>query len=215
MKIAIAMRKQDGKYGISLPYLEIAKQNNLEWIPVLPNCSYIETLAKQCDGLLLPGGSDIDPALYGKQAEDISYDAEIDALDLALIKAFCKKQKPILGICRGMQMLNVAMQGSLYLDLDCLGYHHTHDAQSSYDHELELLGDSYLSKFMRPCDQVNSYHHQAVDKVGDGLQVIAKAPDGIIEAIAGERMLGVQWHPELLADETSRKIFDFFREEWI
>lgn len=213
MKIAIAMRKQDGKYGISLPYIEIAKQKHLECIPVLPNCSYIETLAKQCDGLLLPGGSDIDPALYGEKAEGISFDPEIDALDLALIKAFRKEQKPMLGICRGMQMLNVAMRGSLYLDLDSLGYHHTHTAQSRYDHEIELIGTSYLSLFMQPQELINSYHHQAVDEVGDGLQVIAQAPDGIIEAIAGERILGVQWHPELLAEESSRKIFDFFQEE--
>jgi putative glutamine amidotransferase len=166
------------------------------------------------DGLLLAGGEDVSPATYGEtpHAKLGAVDLQRDAFELALIGAARAKDLPIFGICRGIQILNVAFGGSLVQDVPtevpgALEHSLPVPQHESYAlaHEVWLEADSLLARLMRErlsdgdsCE-VNSRHHQAVKRVANGFRVSATAPDGVIEAIedpAARFCLGVQWHPE-------------------
>jgi len=145
-------------------------------------------LADRYDGLLLSGGGDIHPALYGqKRKEGLSVEIVRDAEEQALFWAFYEKQKPILGICRGIQIINVLLGGTLYQHID---------GHASCCHAVECTGK--LAELLGERPTVNSYHHQAINTLADGLQIAARAPDDTIEAVYMPRALGVQWHPERL-----------------
>ena len=168
-----------------------------------------EIVAKM-DGLLLTGGGDVDPALY-KGAPHATYAAAEpgrDAFEIALIHAALAAEKPIFAICRGMQVLNVALGGDLVQDIPTevngAAHHDVREPRYALAHEVWATQGSRFSTLMREklvdgesC-QVNSRHHQAVKHVGQGLEVVATAPDGVIEAVErpGPFCLGVQWHPE-------------------
>jgi putative glutamine amidotransferase len=166
------------------------------------------------DGLLLTGGEDVSPATYGERphAKLGAVDPQRDAFELALIGAARAKDLPIFGICRGIQILNVAFGGSLVQDVPtevagALEHSLPVPQHESYAlaHEVWLEADSLLARLMRErlsdadsCE-VNSRHHQAVKRVANGFRVSATAPDGVIEAIedpAARFCLAVQWHPE-------------------
>ncbi|HEY2152219.1 MAG TPA: gamma-glutamyl-gamma-aminobutyrate hydrolase family protein [Vicinamibacterales bacterium] len=165
------------------------------------------------DGLMLTGGGDVEPGLYHEAPHETVLPAEPgrDDFEIALILEARRKQIPILAICRGIQVLNVAAGGSLYQDIPSQlpgAGAHSFDvpAHEPYElaHEIWIEKDSLLSRLMRErivddgCE-VNSRHHQAVKQIAPGLKVTATAPDGVIEAIedpAAEFCLGVQWHPE-------------------
>lgn len=160
-----------------------------------------EALPMLADGLLLPGGGDIVPEFFGERPlfDNLSLDREKDEQELSLLKQFLKRGKPVFGVCRGMQLINVALGGTLWQDLPGqLGVTHTdtsHEVTSACGTTLcELFGGKF---------RVNSYHHQAVKKPADGIRVSALSPDGVIEAIEHERLpvSGVQWHPEKPADD--------------
>lgn len=168
------------------------------------------TLARECDALLLPGGGDADPALYGQEmCGSNPPDHERDRDELELIRLFLSQEKPILGICRGHQMINIALGGTLIQDLP--DERHRHDAQTDTDrvhrvrsvHPLmiELYGENFVS---------NSSHHQAVDRLGDGLVPTCVSEDGVIEGIVHEngKVLGVQFHPERMAFALKREDAD-------
>lgn len=170
------------------------------------------------DGLILSGGHDIDPRLYGE--ESLPQIGEIwpqrDAFDLLLLKEAEKRHKPVLGICRGAQLLNVAHGGSLYQDIS---YRDEPTLKHSQGHTTNLetqtiilASDSYLaSLFGEEQLSVNSFHHQLIKTVGKDLYPVAKAKDGVIEAIENGdgSVLGVQWHPEMLhsSDQQMNKLF--------
>jgi putative glutamine amidotransferase len=166
------------------------------------------------DGLLLTGGDDVAPAHYGEAPHSTVVAAEPgrDEFEIAVIKAARQRGLPILAICRGVQVLNVACGGTLVQDIPsaihgALNHSLTVPPHEAYSlaHEIWIDKDSLLSKLMRErlsdadeCD-VNSRHHQAVKAVAPGFKVSATAPDGVIEAIedpAAPFCLGVQWHPE-------------------
>ena len=155
------------------------------------------------DGLLLSGGADVEPAAYGADAHPAVYgvDPARDAWELALARA---ATVPVLGICRGSQVLNVAAGGTLVQHLADVTAETHRDADRSGElvHDVRVVPGSRLHAVVGGLGVgVNTLHHQAVDSVGAGLVVSATAPDGTIEAVegAGERLvLGVQWHPELL-----------------
>jgi len=170
-----------------------------------------ESVVGRVDGLLLPGGGDVDPALYGAavHASFVAAEPGRDAYEIALVKAALAADLPLLAICRGMQVLNVACGGDLVQDIpsEINGALHHAVAEPRYAlaHEVWIAPTSRLAALMQDeledgesC-QVNSRHHQAVRHLGDGLEVTATAPDGVIEAVerpAARFCLGVQWHPE-------------------
>ena len=166
--------------------------------------------ADGCDALLLPGGGDIDPQLYGQcvcGAEDISRTR--DDCELALFRHFAGEGKPILGICRGLQLINVALGGTLRQHID--GHSRVNGADRRHDVRTDdkLLLTLYGERFT-----VNSAHHQCVDRPGDGLRAAAWAADGTIEAIRHETLpvFAAQWHPERLGAEGERLLRAFIAE---
>ena len=166
----------------------------------------IAALLDRVDGVCLPGGPDLQPSAYGEEPHPQLGPTEprVDAVELALARAADRRKLPILGICRGMQLLNVARGGTLHQHLpDVVGDHLEHrqpDHGSVTTHHIEAAAHSRLRATLGgPKIEVNSFHHQAVRTLGDDLVATAWAEDGTIEAIEepGERLvLGVQWHAE-------------------
>lgn len=171
----------------------------------------VRALYARCDGILLPGGEDIDPCYFGEAPHpDLGeVDAQRDTVEVALARWTREERKPLLGICRGVQVLNVAFGGSLWQDLPAQlpgSLDHRHNTRlRTYDvmgHPLRLAPDSWLASTL-DTDEVlaNTMHHQAVKEVAPGLRAVAWAPDGVIEALEGDGpqfVVGVQCHPEHL-----------------
>jgi putative glutamine amidotransferase len=170
---------------------------------VLPPCvSGLEALIARLDGVCLSGGPDLDPEAYGaheRHAELGPTEPSLDAFELALARAALVREMPVLGICRGAQTLNVACGGTLHQHLP--GHRQT-EPGCHPTHEVKVLAGTRLAGLIGAGTYaVNSFHHQAVDRLGDGLRVAARAADGTVEAIEADGFaLGVQWHAETLAD---------------
>ncbi|NOU96889.1 gamma-glutamyl-gamma-aminobutyrate hydrolase family protein [Paenibacillus sp. LMG 31456] len=192
---------------------------------VLPNISdeaAIERMLESIDGLLVTGGGDADPTLYGE--EPLPQLGEVcperDQFELLLITGVLKKNKPVLGICRGCQMINVAAGGDLFQDIysqhQTQLLQHTQKAPRSHtSHYVDILENSLLHNIVQSSRfKVNSYHHQAVRSVAEGFEITARSSDGIIEAYESKKhrfVVGVQWHPENLVrsnDIYSQKLFN-------
>lgn len=164
------------------------------------------------DGLLLAGGGDIDPARYGEKPHPEVYgvDPSRDEAELALLGAALNLGVPTFAICRGMQVLNVALGGTLHQhlpDLQGMDLHGRPGHDMSVVHDVKVSEGTLLAEACgRPVLRCTSHHHQAVDRLASGLTVVAASGDGLIEAVEledpGERwVLGVQWHPEMTASE--------------
>ncbi len=172
--------------------------------------------AGTADGLLLAGGGDISPRFYAYRGpiDRIRIEDEArDRLELELIRDFMALGKPILGICRGAQVLNTALGGTLVEDIE--SFHGTQVVQvrhEHYMHPIDVLPKSALRAILGPNSTVNSFHHQAIRHPGHGLKITVRAPDGLAEAVEHETapVLGVQWHPERMSDTVSRQIFACF-----
>ena len=180
-------------------------------IPLQLEENILRTIYETVDGVFLPGGEDLNPALYGEEHHEQlgPIDMERDRTELLLARWALADQKPVLAICRGMQILNVASGGSLYQDIRAL-----RDGSEKHDyfppafervrisHDVSFQPGSRLGNIYGERAEVNSMHHQALKSLGEGCQPIAWAPDGVIEAmeINGHPFaIGVQWHPEELA----------------
>ena len=171
---------------------------------VLPPCvSDLESLIARLDGICLSGGPDLDPEAYGAPERHVELgptEPSLDAFELALARAAIERGMPVLGICRGSQALNVACGGTLHQHLPG---HRQAEPGTQTTHEVEILGGTQLAGLVGEGTMaVNSFHHQAVDELGRGLRVAARAADGTVEAIErpGGFVIGVQWHAETLAD---------------
>lgn len=176
------------------------------------------------DALILPGGGDVDPAHYGGARHEANYgiSAERDGFELMLARAaLARRTLPILCVCRGMQLLNVALGGDLVAHIpDHYGdaVMHRHPELQPTQHPVRIDPKSRLSRILGADDLVvHSVHHQAVGKLGAGLRPVAWSPDGVIEAVESERhefVVAVQWHPELgaLGDERQRRLFEVLVE---
>jgi putative glutamine amidotransferase len=156
-------------------------------------------LLERVDGLLMTGGGDVDPASYGASEVDPrtnGVDATRDARDIALCRVAFERDLPTLAICRGSQVLNVALGGTLVQHVD---KHFELDRYNQTVHDVEIDGASVLAGWVGTKELgVNTLHHQAVATVGPGVRVVAHAQDGTIEGIEAGSSVGVQWHPEML-----------------
>lgn len=179
-----------------------------------------DDLFARLDGLLLTGGGDIDPARFGEPPHPTLDDVSParDALELALGRRALEDGVPILAICRGLQVLNVALGGSLHQDIASDPgspiAHRQQEPREQATHQVKVQAGSRLAGVLGTLEvDVNSLHHQAVNRLGDGLRAVAAAPDGIVEGaeMAGGPpfVLGVQWHPEDLVDRdpAARNLF--------
>lgn len=176
-------------------------------IPFLNDLSELETILARLDGIVLSGGVDIDPRQYHEEPHPFlqETDPQLDELELAVARWALRAGKPILGVCRGIQMLNVALGGSLYQDVNdqCPGTlkHMNCDLpRSQLAHPVYLQAGSYTAEALGTTEfWANSLHHQAVKVPGKGVRITGRAQDGIVEAIevVGHRFaVGVQCHPE-------------------
>ena len=175
------------------------------------------------DGLLLSGGSDLDPCYYGEEAvpELGATVPERDGFEMNLVEHALRSRMPIFGICRGMQVLNVALGGTLYQDLpsqmdhSVLLGHRQETPKWQPTHEVDVDAGSQVAGIMGTGElKVNSYHHQAVKDLASGLAAVAQAPDGVVEAVewgdlSQRWLVGVQWHAEAMRDAAPqhRKLF--------
>ena len=193
-------------------------------LPFSTDVGEIKRLAGLCDGFLFTGGHDVSPKLYHEEPMDglVSCCEIRDDMETVYLHEAISSNKPVLGICRGIQFINAALGGTLYQDLPI--QHSSdieHHQKPPYDvpiHDVMIEKDSPLYQCLKTETlSVNSYHHQAVKTLADDLKVMAKAPDGIIEAVymSGNRFLwAVQWHPEFSwkTDPNSTKILKAFIE---
>lgn len=195
-------------------------------LPALGGEEDLSELCAMASGLLLTGGGDAAPKLYGEEACPFEQANEArDILELRLIRQFRAEGKPILGICRGMQLLNIAFGGSLYRHLAVEGEEYSlpssachigrveHKGRGTWNepvHTVRLQGA--LAAIMGESLSVNSFHHQAVKRMGEGLLCGALAPDGICEGIYAPSgfAIGVQWHPEHMGDLAAKRLFSAF-----
>jgi putative glutamine amidotransferase len=194
-------------------YHAVTSVGGVPWmVPLLhDDLATLREIYERLDGVLLAGGVDMDPVTYGEEKTALcgSIDPARDAVELQLARWAIEDRKPLFGICRGLQVINVAQGGSLFQDVSgqfppaikhdyfpTAGYAREHLA-----HEVTLAEGSRLRRiFERDRIQVNSMHHQGIRQLGEGLRVTAVAPDGLIEAIEspnGHYLMAVQWHPEV------------------
>jgi putative glutamine amidotransferase len=198
-------------WGLLEPYIRALESAGASVVVVPPQAEGgLAGIAKKLDGVLLPGGIDVDPARFGEEpiADLGEVSLERDALEIHLAQYAAENGLPLLGICRGIQVLNVALGGSLYQDLPAHGYQTLQHYQKSeapvLAHSVEQVGQSPLEGLFEERFRVNSYHHQAIKDLAPGLRSVAVAPDGVVEAVQLEGhpfFFGVQWHPELLPEQ--------------
>jgi len=204
---------------------ELEKQGALPvLIPLNMSQATLRGAFERLDGLFLPGGEDIDPANYSEQRHEQlgPVDKERDRTELALTCWAIEAGMPVLGVCRGVQVINVACGGALYQDLHSqapeLDKHDFYPPQFErfrVSHDIHIETDSRLAQALGHIHEINSMHHQGIKRLGYGLRVVATAPDGLPEALecpALPFVLGVQWHPEELAktDPHSADLFNRF-----
>jgi len=192
-------------------------------IPPILEQAYIEGVVERLDGLLLSGGADIHPKHYGQSIKrGLGTVGGIrDDFEIVLLKKAVEKGIPVLGICRGFQLINVAFGGTLIQDIQT--FHKTQIQhvglglmKQDTAHKVFLLGDSMLHNiFLKETLHVNSYHHQIIDELSEELTAIATSEDGIVEGLVHLKhpdVFGVQWHPEMMAEsvEEQFRIFEAF-----
>ena len=227
--IAISPSWDDEKQRICIPndYINavIRAGGSPVLLPLTDSEDVARTILSTVDALLLSGGADVSPELYKEEKLPCCGEnaPRRDTLEKLLINYAMQMKKPILGICRGMQILNCVLGGSLYQDV-ATQYkpdlkHPCYDTPRDCVHIVDIKEGSLLNKITGlDAVPVNSRHHQAVKVLGRNLQATAFAPDGLIEAIEstnGYPLLGVQWHPESLEDRLmpQRSIFDWLISE--
>lgn len=197
-------------------YIDALKENDIEVIATLDVDEAIK-----CDGLLLPGGGDIDPVYYGEEMNGSDEpDRELDKAQRDILDAFVKAKKPILGICRGMQLINIYFGGSLHQDLVTRDIHTRKNGNDSI-HSVKSVGEGNLfEKLYGKIFNINSAHHQGTKKLGKGLKEVLRSDDGVCEALIHEELpiIATQFHPERMSYKQRRddavvgeEIFEYFK----
>ena len=196
---------QHPEMALGMPYLRaVERAGGMPVVlpPLAPGG--VDALLDRLDGIVLSGGPDLDPAAYGARERHMRLgptEPRLDAFELALCRAADARRMPVLGVCRGAQTLNVARGGTLHQHIE--GHRQVAPAHAPV-HRVDIALHSPLSRIMGACSaDVNSFHHQAPDRLGERLRVAARADDGTVEAIEDPSrtlFLGVQWHAETLVD---------------
>lgn len=210
----------DHHYALPQEYVDSVKRAGGEPLLIPPNGIDEEALLSVMDGIIVTGGTDVSPVHYQGDISNgkiLNPDLERDATEIALIRQIMtRKNIPVLCICRGMQILNVALGGTLHIHIPDIRETDIHrDTDEGWIlHECIVQPGNPLARIMG-ANRVNTFsgHHQAVDKVAEGLDVAAEAPDGIVEALIARDhpwLIGVQWHPEksTASDPTQQRLFD-------
>jgi putative glutamine amidotransferase len=231
MRIAISVSESEKARGTASPYFLAllaagAQESELEMVSV-ENANRVH--ARDFDGILFAGGEDVDPALYGetKHHDNVHEFRARDEFEFALLDQALTRRVPILGICRGVQMINVKFGGSLYQDMNEDAEPHLEHRQTDQGktreeatHSVVVTDEnSSLGGIVHGACRVNSLHHQAVKRVGRGLKVTARSEDGFVEAVESAEeypfLMAVQWHPEeMVKDSTEqRQLFARFLEK--
>jgi putative glutamine amidotransferase len=208
--------------------LSLTNAGAVPWLIPLIDDETLRGVYDALDAVFLPGGADIDPVSYGTPPHPLcdKTDRERDRVELALARWAIDDGKPILGVCRGMQLINLAAGGTLFQDIaeqmpesikhDYFPFSGQHFTRDYLAHEVSVVAGTRLAGvFGAGPLRVNSMHHQGVRDIGEGLVVSATAPDGLVEALEssdGQYVVGVQWHPEALTDSqiAARQLFDEF-----
>ncbi len=214
------------RYVLSRSYTRAVEAAGGIGIILAPLLQAVDDLAELLDGLLLSGGADIDPARYGDDAvhdETYGVDDERDSFELAIFDAMLNRDKPVFGICRGIQVLNVALGGTLIQDVPSehpgaadIG-HRQHERKltdSDIGHTVSATQDHLFPIFENGSLGVNSFHHQAIRDLSPQLAATAYSPDGLIEAVSmpdNPSVFGVQWHPELMFERHPEHLKPFSR----
>ena len=197
-------------------YIDALKENDIEVIATLDVDEAIK-----CDGLLLPGGGDIDPVYYGEEMNGSDEpDRELDKAQREILDAFVKAKKPILGICRGMQLINIYFGGSLHQDLVTRDIHTRKNGNDSIHSVKSVEEGNLFEKFYGKTFNINSAHHQGTKKLGKGLKEVLRSDDGVCEAVIHEELpiIATQFHPERMSYKQRRddavvgeEIFEYFK----
>jgi putative glutamine amidotransferase len=208
------------KIAISYIYGDTANDSYINWLKhTNPQIDYVvmynlpkdsvDIVFGKCTGLLLTGGRDVYPGRYGKEYDTVrcgEFDQFRDSLEFSLIDMALERKMPVLGVCRGQQILNVALGGTLYVDIptdiNSMVYHRCKDWKNCY-HTVKVLPDNLLSQISGVRKgKVTTNHHQAIDRLAKDFKVLAVSNDGLIESIGWKDtldksfLLAVQWHPE-------------------
>lgn len=184
------------------------------------NFPHVTTLnpqeAAQASHLLLPGGGDITPLFFGQQNHGSRHiDTELDLLQLQTLALFMEQRKPVLGICKGLQIINVHLGGTITQHIDTADNHKwTGYDQQHYVYHSGTDRSDFFYQLYGASTLVNSAHHQAVDRLGDGLSAVCRAGDNIIEGIRHTSLpvIAVQWHPERIPDHGGERLLRYFMD---
>jgi len=221
MRIAVSVSEKEKARGAESPYFQALRAAGAEAgeLEMVSAADAHLVHARDYDGILFTGGEDVDPSFYGekKQHENVHDHRARDEFEFALLEGALARRAPILGICRGVQMINVGFGGSLYQDMK-------EDAEPQFEHRQTDLGktrqeathsvlvtdaDSSLGSIVQGACRVNSLHHQAVKRVGRGLKVTARSEDGFVEAVESAEeypfLMAVQWHPEEMVNDSPQQ----------
>lgn len=224
MIIGLSVNHKDGTSRIADAYVNavIKAGGTPVLIPLINNPSILDKILSKIDGLILSGGGDIYTPLFNEELHPTvtEYDLERDQYDIQLARLAEEKQIPILGICRGMQVLNVTFGGNLIQDIpseisESPINHNQSETREIGTHSVSILPESRLYSIIKEENiLVNSFHHQSVKEVAPGFEAVAFAEDGIIEAMESSEekaILGVQWHPENMAVAGNQAMIDTFK----
>ena len=216
--------KADGEHALNYDYVKAISAAGA--IPVI--LTYTESeedtkaIINMVDGFCFTGGVDVDPARYNEEKHEKCGEVQPmrDALELLAVPHILSSGKPVMGICRGAQLINIALGGTLYQDIptmipDCLVHRQT-ETRYEYSHSTRVLSDTPLAELLGEGEvRINSFHHQSIKDLGDGLVPMALDSDGVVEAVyykGGSYMMLYQWHPECLCgrDEGEMRLFADF-----
>ena len=224
MLIGLSINYIEGKSCLSDAYVQavIKAGGTPVMIPFTSDKAALENIISHIDGLILSGGGDVYAPLFGEELHPAvnDYNIDRDQYDLVLVHSATERQMPVLGICRGLQVINIAFGGTLIQDIpsqvpDSKIVHNQTEARDIATHPVRINPESKLYQIVKQNDLwVNSFHHQAVKTVAQGFNATAFSEDGIVEAIESEEekaILGVQWHPETMASAGNAVMVDTFR----